>query len=237
MQTRPSGVAASDYQCADFDQGLPPGNVWAPTANAAGSLSITNTRASSLPNSLQTSAFAIDFSDDLVGMHFLGWSATGATPFTRASVAAAVNPTTAPGMTDPWSGSMCLLTVAFPSAQHASYACFAYTVNANVPWSTSYTGPLIYWVYFDDDQGDRDECQVTGSLPVNLWTNVEFRVSATTGLAEVTIGGTTSTCSRSPMIIPPAETAPVIQVGSRSSPTVTALWTSYIDNVRASVWR
>jgi hypothetical protein len=40
LQTIPSGVAVTDYQCIDFDTGLPATNTWAQTQVQAGSLSL-----------------------------------------------------------------------------------------------------------------------------------------------------------------------------------------------------
>jgi hypothetical protein len=236
-QAIPSGVAASDYQCVDFEEAAFPPPQWTRAVIAPGSLAVTNTRASSVPNSLNSTC---PLTPAGTGRATIDWAppASGAN-VTSVSVAAALNPVT-PSFDLGWPDYMDLLCVAFTNEY--SYACLTYTyANSGTLFQTTpYTGLFLRFQYTIIDAIYTEECPVTASFTSNVWTNAELRVNAGTGVVEAIVNGTTSSCgSRMP---PVPSTAPMIWVGSkahwsRSTTDGDDDWTTFFDNVVVAVRR
>src|SRR5690349_11510429 len=63
-QAIPTGVSPQDYQCVDFDIGMPPSNVWVPTLQGPGCrLELATDQVQSVPNSLYALSFPTDATD------------------------------------------------------------------------------------------------------------------------------------------------------------------------------
>ena len=230
----PTGVAAADYQCVDFEDGLPSPTTWAQTIVATGTLALTAARAVTPPNGLQTVAPAPSGPDETPREAYLQWTAPGTTVTVKnISVAAAISPVT-PGFSTAWTDQVDLLCAGFPS-NIESEACLAYTNAANKPWNGSYTGLFVYYQYFQSDQAYFGECAVSGAFVTNMWTNAELRVNATTGLVEAVIDGVVSSCTTA--VVPTADTLGFVRVGSQSGTYVPNPWSAYFDNVVAFVRR
>jgi hypothetical protein len=226
-QARPAGVAAADYQCLDFDNGLPPTATWAPTLSGQGSRSITTARASSLPQSLITSLGSAT-SAGTPQRATLEWHNVGSTGVSSVSIAADLNPVNFAGVAPAWTGSINLLCASFGSGN----TCFSYTRGADLSFADAYTGYFIEHTY-SGGPATRYQCQVTGNLVVNLWTRVELRLTRSPANIQVFIGGANAgQCSGSYL----DDTATDISFGMRSFPEAQN-WTVYYDNVVATVRR
>jgi hypothetical protein len=234
----PSGVAASDYQCLDFDEGPFPPAGWTQAVVAPGTLSVTNARASSSPNSLNSSC---PLTMGVNGRATIDWTTTASgSAITSVSIAAAMSPVT-PTFGLGWPDFVNLMCVAFTNEW--SFACLAYTYgNPYMRWqSTPYTGLFMRLQYQVDDQRFTNECPVTGAFSSNVWTNAELRVTTATGNIEAIINGTTSSCPN-PLMPPAPASIPFVWLGSRAIDFRTAAdgdvdWTTFFDNVVVAVRR
>lgn len=76
-QVLPSGVMTEDYQCLDFDSGMPPANTWVPNVKETGVLELVTDQVRSTPNSLHSIAWATPpevFAPDIA---HLTWTSSG----------------------------------------------------------------------------------------------------------------------------------------------------------------
>ncbi len=228
LQTIPSGVATADYQCVDFDQGLPSSSIWPQTLANSGTATLTNARASSTPSSLiVTVPSAAAYTSAATAS--MSWSDVGSTALKGVSLAADFSPATVSGVPAPWTGNVALLCVSFGSGR----ACLNYTSGADTEFQTAYTGYYIEALY-TGGSAVRYECAVTATLTANLWTRVELRVTASSGAIQVFFGGSAvGTCTGAF----DADTVSVSTVGLRVTAATTTSWTSYYDNVVAAVSR
>ena len=222
-QARPAGVLAADYQCLDFENGLPPTATWAPSLVAPATRSITTARASSLPQSLLTSVTgAMNQQARLV------WHNVGATGVSSVSITADINPSNFGGVVPPWTGTIDLLCGSFGSGK----TCFSITRGADLSFADGYTGYFIEHTY-SGGPALRFQCQVTGTLTSNLWTRVELRLTRNPGNLQVFIGGMSAgQCSGGFL----NDTATDLSFGMQSY-FDTQSWTVYYDNVVAVVRR
>lgn len=226
-QTRPAGVAVADYQCLDFENGLPLAGTWAPTLSGQGTRSITTARASSLPQSLLTSTGSATASAT-PQRATLEWQNVGATGVSSVSIAAHINPVNFVGVAPPWTGSIDLMCASFGSGD----ACFSYTRGADLSFANGYTGYFIEHTY-TGGPAFRFQCQVTGSLTSNLWTRVELRLTRSPATIEVFIAGANAgQCNGSFL----DDTAADVSFGMRAFSEAPG-WTVYYDNVVAAVRR
>ncbi|HMI88771.1 MAG TPA: hypothetical protein VK550_32050, partial [Polyangiaceae bacterium] len=231
----PSGVAAADYQCVDFDVGLPAQSTWARVTAATGTLALSTTKASSPPNSLQTVAPAPDGVNQVPREGYLQWTVPGtASTIKSVSVAAAINPVV-PSFSPAWTDEVDVLCVGFPGSGITSRACLAYTYASNKPWNTSYTGLFVHYTYFLGDAGYTGECAVAGNFGTNLWTNAELRIDMTTGTIDALIDGASSPCTT--QMAPSPDTQAFFNVGSLSGTYVDFAWSAQFDNVIAFLRR
>jgi hypothetical protein len=234
-QALPSGVAATDYQCVDFDSGLPPTTTWARTTTATATLMLSTMTSSSSPNALQTVAPAPNGVDRVSRDAYLQWTTPG-TPTTikSLSVSAAISPVV-PTFSPAWTDEVEVLCIGLDSAGIESRVCLAYTYNANKAWNISYTGLFVYYQYFLGDAGYTDECAVAGNFGTNLWTNAELRIDMATGAINAIIDGASSPCL--PSVAPLPNTSAFFKVGSLSGAYVDSAWSAHFDNVIAFVRR
>jgi hypothetical protein len=224
----PSGVAVADYQCLDFESGLPPASTWPPTQTNGGAIAITQVRAASLPNSLST---VVPIADDFAtaGTAILSFSAVGSTAVSSVSVSASLSTVPMGGVPAPWTGAVDLLCAVFGSTS----ACLQYTRGANTDFATNYTGLLIEY-RFTGGPAFFGQCQVTGTLPSGVWTPVDLRLTSASAI-EIFINGTSAagTCT-TPIL---GDTVGSVEVGLQAHAVTTIGQTVYYDNVVAVVRR
>jgi hypothetical protein len=218
----------ADYQCLDFESGLPPASTWPPTQSNGGTMAITQARAASLPNSLSA---VVPTADDFAtaGTAILSFSTLGSASVSSVSVSASLSTVPVGGVTPPWTGGVDLLCVAFGSAS----ACLQYTRGANTDFAMNYTGLLIEY-QFTGGPAYLGQCEVTGTLPTGVWTPVDLRLTSA-GAIEVLINGTSAagTCTVSIL----GDTAGSVEVGLQAHAVTTIGQTVYYDNVVTVVRR
>jgi hypothetical protein len=222
QQTSPPGIASADYGCADFDNGSTPGGNWSVVLASGGAATLTNQRASSLPDS-----WSVGVTNGDASKAALKWHVSGAQPISAVTVAADFSP--APGVAAPWSGDVSLLCIQFGSGS----ACLNYTNGGNTGFASGpYTG---YYLFTQQDNGAVvfGDSQLYGTLQPNLWTRVQMRVTASSGSIEITSPGLSSGALSSGF---GADTTVDVFVGPRTS-GATAGWSGYIDNVVVYVSR
>ncbi|HEX6243250.1 MAG TPA: hypothetical protein VFZ61_20190, partial [Polyangiales bacterium] len=130
-QTRPSTVAATDYQCLDFEQGLPPTTSWTRSTTDTTKLNVSNARAFSTPNSL--------FSTNPGG---LTWSFTGPTPVTSVSFSASINPASPPTvLAEP--PEIELVCIRVGESDSLVEQCIHYTSKNSIDGVPEYTGLFL----------------------------------------------------------------------------------------------
>jgi hypothetical protein len=229
-QARPAGVAAADYQCLDFENGLPPVGTWPSTVTASASRSITTARASSLPQSLITSVGGP--AGTALQQASLQWHNVGSTAVSSLSITADINPVNFVGVAPPWTGTIDVLCASFGSGD----ACFSYTRGADLAFADGYVGYFIEFTY-SGGPAYRTQCRLTGSLTSNLWSRVELRLTRNPASIQVFINGTNAipagmTCGASFL----DDTVTDVSFGMRAYPETQA-WTVYYDNVVAAVRR
>jgi hypothetical protein len=127
-QTRPTGVLAADYQCLDFEQGLPPMTAWTRSTSDTTKLNSSAARAFSAPNSLLSTE---------PGQ--LTWSFTGPTPVTGVSFSASINPASPPSLlAEP--PEIELVCIRVGEADSIVEQCIHYTNKAPLDGVAEYTG-------------------------------------------------------------------------------------------------
>jgi hypothetical protein len=225
-QARPAGVAAADYQCLDFEGGLPPTGTWAPISAGVTSRMLTNARASSLPQSLLTGTSGATGTARQEAR--LEWQNVGSTGVSSLSIAADINPVNFAGVAPPWTGSIDLLCVGFGSAE----ACFSYTRGADLSFADGYTGYFIDHTFSGGPAYQR-QCQLTGNLTANLWTRVELRLTRNPATIQVFIAGASAGQCSAGVLDDTVTAATFGQIAFPDTPG----WTVYYDNVIAVVRR
>jgi len=158
-QTPPSGVGASDFACADFDNGFPDG--WT-VSDADGRLSLTEAVAKSAPNSLNLQAPTLV---DASNVSTLSWTSVGAAPVALASISVSVNPTAQGGVVMPYDTFIELVCLDGGDGR----ACVNYTDGATVDFGP-YTGFFLKWTMASGPP-------VLAEFPIgqatnNLWTDI-----------------------------------------------------------------
>ncbi len=219
----PAGVAASDYQCIDFDNAMAPPATWPVTATGMGTVARTNARASSPSYSLLSSITAAHEDAGTIA-----WNDVGATPITSLSVSAAMSPTTPGGVFPPSNGGMDVLCV----ASGGNRTCLDYTVNGN---GANFTGLYVYWS-FVGGAAVAGQCPLTvTNLTPNIWSIVTLSIDVATHVIVVTINGTTVTSSCSGQIA--SDTVAKVTVGATTHSFNNFSWAGYYDNVQATIRR
>ncbi|MDP9002726.1 MAG: hypothetical protein M3O46_21770 [Myxococcota bacterium] len=224
QQAIPSGVAAADYQCVDFDKGLPPTTTWGQTQAQGGTLSLSTALASSAPTSLLTSVPAATDATTS-GTASLSWTDIGATAVTGATVTAAINPVAVGGLLAPWTGSISILCVTF-NASPSSHACLEYTINA----SSARELDIVYALV--NGAAVAGKCVVAGAFTPGLWNQVSLSWAAS-GVS-ATVSGTTTPCG---VVGPPPTTSATATFGPAASAVTSVGWSVYYDSVVAYMQR
>jgi hypothetical protein len=222
----PAGVVAADYQCVDFDNGMPSASVWAPAMTGSGALSRSNARASSPSYSLSTSVNA--GSSDSATLTF---DDVGSTPIKSISVTAKLDPVSSVPVVPP-SGDIPLLCL----DSGGNRTCLYYTVNGTDPsGADGYTGLYIYWVYVGG-AAVAGQCPLSvTNLTSNLWNTVELDATLATGAITVLINGTSVAASC--LADFSNDTVAKITVGPSTNSSNAFGWVGYYDDIQVSVRR
>jgi hypothetical protein len=221
MQTVPAGIAPEDYQCLDFDTGMPPANVWVPTVTPTyGILSIANDEVRSAPNSLYAFSRAFDDLDPLqvVPDAHIQWSRS-ANFVSTLSFSAEVFPVQIHGGSGGPVEHICL-------AMGGVEGCIAYNVGATT-WGLPYTVANA-----PPTPGGRS-CAIDGFLQFRQWNQVTFKL-AKDGVFSVTINGETSTCATNTTINSGTTT---VRIGSKGAWGQPQFGDMHYDNVVTYVQR
>jgi hypothetical protein len=224
----PAGVAATDYQCLDFDNAMAPAGTWPTTVTGTGMLSRSNARASSPSYSLMTSVAANR--DDAAS---IAWNDVGGTPITGLSVSAAINPISPPQIVPPSTGGMDLLCLASGNNR----TCLEYTVQGNDPsgGSSTFTGLYVFWSYVASAAVAGNCALSVTNLTLNIWSTVTLSINPSTKIVDVTINGTTVTSNCAAQI--GSDTVATVTVGATTHAFNTFGWTGYFDNIVATIRR
>jgi hypothetical protein len=228
-QAVPSGVATSDYQCVDFDNGLPSSSTWPQTVNGSGALSRSTAAADSAPDSL---AVSVGGSNDNAA---ITWNDVGSTPIKSYSVIVAINPTTS--LVTGSGGNIQLLCVNTGS----NSTCLYYTNGgADGNQNSPFTGISAYSAYNGNSVIFGPCALSVTSLQANLWNTVEIDMTigsgsgAISGTGKILINGTVanSACAGAFM----NSTTLNVVVGPEAT-EATFPWSGYFDNITVAVKR
>ena len=223
-QSPPSGVAAADFQCVDFDNGLPPSGTWMQTQSNSASFALSTTVAHSSPNSLlATVPSAADAAH--AGAATLSWSDVGAGSITAITVSAQVNPVAYGGVLPPWTGHVEVLCAKFNGS--GSRACLEYQYSST-PKLT------IYWAYISGAAA-AGYCDLPGIWTSGIWNSLILSVTQSTGAVTATLNGAVTHCS--PGFGPQADTSAGVAVGPAAEAVTSSSWSGYFDDVVAYVNR
>jgi hypothetical protein len=224
QQPVPTGVAAADHACADFDDGkLPSGGGWKSVIASGGTSAVTAQHASSLPDGWQTAVGTGDGSKAA-----LTWHAAGAQPIASVTVAADISPIASQGVSPAWTGSVSLLCIAFGFG----HACLQYTMGEDTGFATGYTGYYLTMEY-DGSAATANVYQVYGVLQAGLWSRVQMQITASSKQIQVTIPGETNAAFSGNF---DPDTAVDVTVGPETN-GATSGWGGYLDNVVIDVAR
>jgi hypothetical protein len=226
-QAVPSGVAASDYQCVDFDNGLPSSSTWPQTLTGSGALSRSTAAADSSPDSL---AASISGSDDNAA---ITWNDVGSKAVTSYSVSVAINPNNS--LVHGSGGNIQLLCVNTGS----NSTCVYYTnggTDAN--GNSGFTGISAYSDY-NGNSVIFGPCELSViSFNTNLWNTVEIDMTissgsgAVSGTGKILINGAVanSNCAGAFM----NSTTLNVVVGPEAT-SASFPWSGYFDNIVVAV--
>jgi hypothetical protein len=219
-QSPPSGVAASDFQCLDFDHGLPSGSVWALATANAGTAKISTAAYDSAPNSLQTIANAGSLDQGT-----LTWTGGGPTPIKGFTVTAAINYTRQNGNYSTDEGSVSLIDILTGFSEVVLYHS-----GAGLAFAAG-SGPTAGGVFFC-------QCPIgVSELTSSIWNTVSISADIASGNITTTIDGTTETCGCSFK----QDTSITVQIGANGDQDPTTAptfgWSGYWDNVTVAVRR
>jgi hypothetical protein len=217
LRSAPSGVAAGDYACVDFDTGLPPSNVWVPSVQETSVLQLTSI-ALSLPNGLESIAVGSASSRN---ESVLRWtSPASAANLKSVSVSAALNPGASQGADADFQ-----VLCAKMSAGLKSEACIVFSM----------AGLRIRYSIYNGSGYIDGECDASGGFAQQQWTNAELHLDAVTGMIQTVIGGVVTNCQAGG--IPVGDTVGFVEVGcARQAQGDIGLQVRY-DNVEVSIRR
>ena len=175
MQTVPSDVATGDYQCLDFESGLPPSAAWVPELKGPQA----NISASNSPASVHFTLGSGGEAAKLI------WTTLGGSRIKSASTAAQIRPSALAGPID---GAVReeLLCVVFGSSR----TCLSYAYQLSVSSEPHpYTGYLIERL-ITSGAAYTISCPIT-ALAANSWNAIEMRVdnADVSSVTEVLLGG------------------------------------------------
>ena len=223
-QSAPSGVAASDFQCVDFDTGLPASSTWVQTQSTGGAFALSGNAFSSSPSSLSMSVPAAP-DPSHQGVATLAWTNVGGTNIGTITVSAMINPA-GPLVVPAWSGSVQVLCAKANIVN--GLACLEY-INEG-----SLTSKLqIHWSVINSGGAAQGFCPLPASWMYNTWNSLQLTYVPGTGNSTVTLNGTTTTCAgRSD-----SDTSATVTVGLQAFPVTNDGLSAYYDNVLAYVSR
>jgi hypothetical protein len=209
-QTKPAGVGSADYQCLDFDKGMPPSNVWVPFVSGSFQiLSLAGDQVKSAPNSLHVVTDALDENDPAEPLPEAHLTWTNAGNFiSKVSIAADVYPLETHGATG--GGALEMLCLAFGTARTCLVRDLEIPATSFFPWALIFENsalpPRPGWRY----------CEVAGFLDFRQWDHVELSL-ASDGNINIAINGVASTCSVQSAL---SGGTAVVRVGSKGKPQV-----------------
>jgi hypothetical protein len=214
MQTIPSGIAASDYQCVDFDTGMPPSNVWTPTVRETGVLELVTDQVRSVPNSLHSVVWAGAAGSVLQDIAYLTWSASG-------GIVSAVTVETDAYIKETYGGHPNGYVDFQCVTLGGTKACLSYRYPYGDIFSITFpkTGPAVPF------------CDVSPLISYQQWSRFELTLS-NAGIATLNVNGTSVTCSTGAEI---SSGASSVQIGAES---ISGNWGEIdLDNLIAYVRR
>jgi hypothetical protein len=226
QQTRPSGVLAADYQCMDFESGLPAAATWARATSNGGTVTTVATPISSPPQAMR--------SEVVSGSAQLVWDIPPGLDISAISISAQVRH---PGLEEavmPPGSDFDLLCVVFDFGSNGTRTqCLSWTngaLRASDGTERSYRGYYLRY-RFDSWAGSLGgDCALT-SVPSSRWNSITMSLGSGV-TAPITINGSSAgSCS------PPFVTAGTAKVRLGLSSTLPILWQVYYDNVVVSVRR
>jgi hypothetical protein len=181
-QKAPDGIAAADYQCLDFDTGLPSTQFWVPASvTQFGSLGLMTNRVRSAPNALEAFVQNADELDPTAPApsRILYWT-VGGTP-RLLTIVTDIYPLQPHGFGNGYVSYICL---AFGGSRQA---CLSYAVPPDLSPNASnftITTPL------SSDQW----CGTPTAIPFDQWSRVTFTL-ATDGRVTLSANGETINCT------------------------------------------
>jgi hypothetical protein len=225
-KTPPSGVAASDYTCVDFDNGsLPSTNGWSKGTGTAGGASMIST---AKYESASDSMFASVSGNAQAAL--AGWTDNASSAFTKFTVSAGVYPSFAGGPT--WTGSgttgpaqswvnvLCIFA-------GPNQICLNYTNGGNTEFQSSYVG---FYLWTQNGSMEKD-CQLTTPPTMNAWNDMQLVGDWGAGSGQLFIGGVSAGAAcMTPLMSSTQAQALVGLIGSGTISTFGA----YYDDVQ--VW-
>jgi hypothetical protein len=227
----PSGVAASDYECVDFDNGMPPTSTWSQTISGSGTLARSTAAADSSPDSL---AVNVTGGSDAAT---LSWMDMGSAPISAISVSFAINPTPNFNIHPSPGGNIDLACINTGSNQ----TCLYYTINGNDPLGNSgFTGIGGFSIYAGGEV-IRGECPFSvTNFNANVWNTVEIDITTnTTGAdaVQMSLNGTVVTNSTNCGGQFGSDTMATIVLGPAAVNTPFFGWQGFLDNITVAVKR
>jgi hypothetical protein len=195
-QAIPSGIAAADYQCLDFDTGMPSTNIWMPTVKGeSGTLELVTDQVRSVPNSLHSVAWTTNpelFPSDVA---HLTWRASG-------NLISAVTLATDAYFTETYGG--------YPNGYN-DYLCVTMG-GTKACLSYRYPNRDIFAITFPTLSSPVPVCDVTVLIEYLKWSHVEMTLS-NTGVVTLSVNGAPMTCSSGVAI---SSGASSVQIGAES---------------------
>jgi hypothetical protein len=222
LQSRPSGVATADYQCLDFDTGMPPTNVWVPTVTGFGTLSLAIDDIKSVPNSLYANTPGVNTGEP-ANEAYAVWTAQG-----NFVSAVTLSLDAIPRQTHGASGGpveyMCL-------SMGVIRGCIVYTL-----WAP--TGVFTWALTFSNPNAPPSPstpwyCEIAAVLDFNEWNHVDLKLTKD-GVFTVGIDGVTSTCATNATINSGTTS---VQLGAKGTPGEPQWGNIRYDNVVTYVQR
>ncbi len=229
-QPAPSGVLASDYQCVDFDNGLPGASTWPQTVSGSGALARSTAAADSAPDSL---AVSVTGSSDVAT---LSWNDVGSTPVKSYSAIFGINP-----MTNFVHASGGNIELACINTGSNSTCLYSTNNGTDANGNTGFTGISAFSDY-NGGEVAQGPCELSvTSLNPNVWNTVEIDMTVgtasggtTTGQGQILINGTVANSSCVGVFM---NSTTVNFVLGPEATDATFGWSGYIDNIRVSVKR
>ncbi len=225
-QAAPSGVLAADFQCVDFDRGMPDAKTWKQTVSGSGVLERTGDAFSSAPYSL---AANVGGSSDTAT---IAWTSVGATPVKTVTASVAINPSYKYN----WHTSDPILVDLLCIETGSNATCLSDVRNMADPHGEPFSGGLA--VYSDYSGGflARGGCALTTSFfNDRVWNEATLEIDVDTREVTFTLNGAIVSSDSCLGYFAP-DTNIKVSIGASASSSVVG-WTQYIDNITVAVTR